>query len=244
MHTQLVICPGLNDGEILTRSIRELGERHPHVRTIAVVPVGLTRHRERLPQLRAFTREDAVQSLAEVRRFQIEFKKRSRTRIVFAADEMYVLAGEEVPPGRDYEGFPQLENGIGMLRESIDRWRSGADDVRLRGRVPNERVAIVTGASAAPTWRRLLEERRPRDVRVSLCEVTNDYFGDTVTVSGLLVGADIESALLAHGPADRVLLPPNCLKEGELFLDDRTRADLEKRLGVPVQVGFDAAPAA
>ena len=244
MHTQLVICPGLNDGEILTRSIRELGERFPHVRTIAVVPVGLTKHRERLPQLRTFTSEDAVQALAEVRRFQAEFKKRTRSRIVFAADEMYVLAGEEVPSERDYEGFPQLENGIGMLRATIDRWRSGADDIRPRGKKAGERVAIVTGASAAPTWRRLLEERPPRDVRASLCEVTNDYFGDTVTVSGLLVGADIERALVAHGPVDRVLLPPNCLKEGEIFLDDRTRADLETRLGVPVHVGFDTVPRA
>jgi len=104
-------------------------------------------------------------------------------------------------------------------------------------------VAVVTGTSAAPTWRRLLKERPPREVQASLCEVANDYFGDTVTVSGLLVGADIERALLAHGPVDRVLLPPNCLKEGEIFLDDRTRSDLETRLGVPVGVGFDAASA-
>ena len=244
MHTQLVICPGLTDGDILTKSIRELGERYPHVKTIAVVPVGLTKHRERLPQLKTFTRDDAVRALEEVRRFQAEFKKRTRSRIVFAADEMYVLAGEDVPAERDYEGFPQLENGIGMLRATIDRWRSGADDVRPAARKSGERVAIVTGISAAPTWRRLLEERPPEGVRASLCEVTNEYFGDTVTVSGLLVGADIERALLAQGPVDRVLLPPNCLKEGEIFLDDRTRGDLEKRLGVPVQVGFDTARAA
>jgi putative radical SAM enzyme (TIGR03279 family) len=244
MHTQLVICPGLNDGEILTRSIRELGERHPHVRTIAVVPVGLTKHRERLPELKTFTREDAVRALTEVRRFQADFKKRTRSRIVFAADEMYVLAGEDVPAARDYEGFPQLENGIGMLRATIDRWHSREDDIRPRAKKAGERVAIVTGASAAPTWRRLLEERAPEGVRATLCEVSNEYFGDTVTVSGLLVGADIERALLAHGAADRVLLPPNCLKEGEIFLDDRTRSDLERRLGVPVQVGFDTAAAA
>jgi hypothetical protein len=116
-------------------------------------------------------------------------------------------------------------------------------------------VAIVTGTSAAPTLARLLATRPPAEVDASLCVVTNDYFGDSVTVSGLLVGSDIEAALLRHrggadsngaGPAgafDRVLLPPNCLKEEELFLDDRTRSDLERRLGVPVEIGWDASDA-
>lgn len=239
MHTQLVICPGINDGAVLTRSIEELAARHPHVKTIAVVPVGLTKHRGRLPQLRTFTREDALAALAEVRRLEREHVKRHRTRIVFAADEMYVLAGAEVPPARAYEGFPQLENGIGMLRSTIDRWRKGKDDILPRNGA-RERVAVVTGASAAPTLRRLLEERPPEGVDASLCVVTNGYFGDTVTVSGLLVGEDIERALRAHGPLDRVLLPPNCLKEREVFLDDRTRSDLERSLGVPVTIGFDA----
>ncbi|HET9939802.1 MAG TPA: DUF512 domain-containing protein, partial [Candidatus Eisenbacteria bacterium] len=243
MHTQLVVCPGINDGAILERSIRELGERHPAVKTIAVVPVGLTKHRERLPQLRTFTADDARLALEETARQATAFKKRFGTRIVFAADEMYVLAGEAVPSARAYEGFPQLENGIGMLRSTMDRWAKGEDDIRPRNGA-RERVVLVTGTSAGPTIERLLDERPPAGVDVSVCTVVNDYFGDTVTVSGLLVGADIERALLEHGPADRVLLPPNCLKEGEVFLDDRTRTDLESRLGVPVQIGFDAKIAA
>lgn len=236
LHTQLVIVPGMNDGDILRRSVEELAARFPSVRTIAVVPVGLTKHRGRLPQLRTFTREDAVEALETVQRFQDAFRKAHRTRLVFAADEMYVLAGADVPPARAYEGFPQLENGIGMLRQTIDAWDSGAIRPRNGSR---ERVAIVTGTSAAPTLRRLLEEQPPKDVDASLCVVANEYFGDTVTVSGLLVGADIEAALLRHGPVDRVLLPPNCLKEREIFLDDRTRTDLEMRIGAPVHIGFD-----
>jgi hypothetical protein len=98
----------------------------------------------------------------------------------------------------------------------------------------------VTGTSAAPTLERILAERPPTAVDAKLCVVTNDYFGETVTVSGLLVGADIEKALTAAGPFDRVLLPPNCLKEEEVFLDDRTRSDLAARLGVPVTIGFDS----
>lgn len=244
LHTQLVIVPGMNDGEVLERSIRELAERYPRVRTIAVVPVGLTRHRGRLPELRTFTRGDAVAALDRVHEFQREFLKRHKTRVVFAADEMYVLAGSDVPPARAYEGFPQHENGIGMLRRTIDDWTAGREGIAARNG-KRERVAVVTGASAAPTLERLLRERPPRDVDASLCVVRNDYFGDTVTVSGLLVGADIEAALATHGPADRVLLPPNCLKEREVFLDDRTRTDLARRLGVPVEIGFDhAAPAA
>jgi len=239
LHTQLVVCPGINDGAILTRSIVELGERHPRVKTIAVVPVGLTKHRARLPDLRTFTPDDARAALEIVHQHQAAFRKKWKTRVVFAADEMYVLAGEAIPAARAYEGFPQLENGIGMLRATIDQWMDGKDEIRARNG-SRERVVIVTGTSAAPTLERLLSDRPPSSVDASLCVVTNDYFGDSVTVSGLLVGADIERALAAHGPADRVLLPPNCLKEREIFLDDRTRSDLEQRLGVPVQIGFDA----
>jgi putative radical SAM enzyme (TIGR03279 family) len=243
MHTQLVICPGINDGAVLTRSIEDLAARYPHVRTIAVVPVGLTKHRGRLPQLRTFTREDAVAALDEVGRLEREYLKRHRTRIVFAADEMYVLAGAEVPAAKSYEGFSQLENGIGMLRSTVDRWMKGEDDIIPRNGA-RERVAVVTGTSAAETLTRLFAERPPARVDASLCVVTNEYFGDTVTVSGLLVGEDIERTLRAHGPVDRVLLPPNCLKEREVFLDDRTRSDLEQSLGVPVTIGFDQRSAA
>jgi putative radical SAM enzyme (TIGR03279 family) len=245
IHTQLVICPGLNDGAVLIQSIEELAQRHPAVQTISVVPVGLTKHRERLPQLRLLTRDEAIETIELVHRYQKSLLREKKTRLVFAADELYVLAGQEVPPGRAYEGFPQYENGIGMLRDLIDRWGKGLDDVRARNG-KRERVAIVTGTSAAPTLRRLLAERRPAEVDASLCVVTNDYFGDTVTVSGLLTGADIEAALLRErsaGAFDRVLLPPNCLKEEELFLDDRTRSDLAQRLGVPVDIGWDASDA-
>jgi len=152
---------------------------------------------------------------------------------------MYALAGEEVPPAKAYEGFPQAENGIGMLRQTIDRWIAGEDTVLARNG-KRERVAIVTGTSAAPTLERLLTERPPVTADAALCVVRNDYFGDTVTVSGLLVGADIERALAGARPFDRVLLPPNCLKEEEVFLDDRTRSDLARTLGVPVQIGFDS----
>lgn len=240
MHTQLVICPGLNDGPVLSKSIGELGARHPGVATIAVVPVGLTKHRERLPQLRLFTREDARLALDEVHAAQKRFRSRFDTRLVFAADEMYALAGEEVPAAEHYEGFSQLENGIGMLRQTIDRWTAGKDTIRATNG-KRDRVAVVTGTSAAPTLRKLFTEHPSRSVEVSLCVVKNEYFGETVSVSGLLVGADIERALHAHGAFDRVLLPPNCLKEKEVFLDDHTRAAMARTLGVPVQIGFDAA---
>lgn len=238
IHTQLVVVPGMNDGAILTKSIEELAARHPRVLTIAVVPVGLTKHRGRLPQLRTFTREDAVRALDEVHAFQAALRKRTGSRVVFAADEMYVLADRPVPAAGAYEGFPQLENGIGMLRQTIDAWTKGKETIHPRNGT-RERVAIVTGTSAAPTLQRLLEEHPPEGVDASLCVVTNEYFGDTVTVSGLLTGADIEAALRRHGPVDRVLLPPNCLKEREIFLDDRTRTALEQAIGAAVDIGFD-----
>jgi putative radical SAM enzyme (TIGR03279 family) len=238
IHTQLVVCPGLNDGAVLAKSIEELAARYPRVPTIAVVPVGLTKHRARLPELRVFTREDARAALDQVHAYQEQFLRQFQSRIVHAADEMYVLAGEDLPPAPAYEGFHQLENGIGMLRETTDRWMAGLDLIRARNG-KRERVVLVTGTSAAPTISRILASKPPGGVHADLCVVTNEYFGDTVTVSGLLVGADIERALKAQGPADRVLLPPNCLKEREVFLDDTTRSDLERSLGVPVQIGFD-----
>lgn len=239
MHTQLVICPGINDGRVMTRSIEELAARHPAVRTISVVPVGLTRHRERLPQLRLCTAEEARAALQEVHAFQERYLRETKTRLVFAADEMYVLANAEAPPADTYEGFPQHENGIGMLRMTVDRWLKGEDTIETRN-ARRERVAVVTGTSAAPTLGALLARKPPARADVDLCVVTNDYFGDSVTVSGLLVGSDIERALLARPRFDRVLLPPNCLKGGEVFLDDRTRSDLGRALGVPVDVGFDS----
>ncbi len=243
MHTQLVICPGLNDGPVLTRSIADLAARHPAVRTISVVPVGLTKHRERLPQLRPLAKAEAAAILGEVHGLQEGFLRGRGTRLVFAADEMYVEAGAAVPPAEAYEGFEQHENGIGMLRMTMDRWLRGEDGIHARDG-SRERVAVVTGTSAAPTLRDLFAQRPPAGVEVELCVVRNEYFGETVSVSGLLTGTDIERALLGRRPFDRVLLPPNCLKEGEIFLDDRTRGDLARALGVPVGVGFDPAPAA
>lgn len=243
MHTQLVICPGLNDGPVLTRSVADLAARHPAVRTISVVPVGLTKHRERLPQLRPLTAEEAKGILAEVHALQEGFLRERGTRLVFAADEMYVEARVGVPPAGAYEGFEQHENGIGMLRMTMDRWLRGEDSILARDGRP-ERVVVVTGTSAAPTLSDLFERRPPKGVDLDLCVVRNDYFGEMVTVSGLLTGIDIERALLPRRPFDRVLLPPNCLKEGEIFLDDRTRGDLSRTLGVPVGAGFGPPPGA
>jgi putative radical SAM enzyme (TIGR03279 family) len=243
MHTQLVVCPGINDGAVLSRSIEDLAARHPFVRTISVVPVGLTKHRERLPQLRPYNAAEAGEAIAEVHAFQDRFLTEKKTRLVFAADEMYVLADAAVPPAKSYEDFPQHENGIGMLRLLTDRWMAGEDTVEPRdgGR---DRVAVVTGASAAPTLQALFEAKPPAGVDLDLCVVENDYFGPTVTVSGLLVGVDIERALRARPGFHRVLLPSNCLKDGDIFLDDRTRTALERSLGVPVDVGFDTPTAA
>jgi putative radical SAM enzyme (TIGR03279 family) len=243
MHTQLVICPGLNDGAVLSRSIADLAARHPAVRTISVVPVGLTKHRERLPQLRLLRAQEAAAILVELHALQEGFLRERGTRLVFAADEMYVEAGAGVPPAEAYEGFEQHENGIGMLRMTTDRWLRGEEGIVARDGRP-ERVAVVTGTSAAPTLRDLLARRPPSGVEADLCVVRNDYFGETVTVSGLLTGIDIERALHERRGFDRVLLPPNCLKEGEIFLDDRTRGELARALGVPVVAGFDPPPSA
>lgn len=240
LHTQLVLCPGLNDGPELDRSIGDLAALHPQVRSIAAVPAGLTRYRAGLPALRPFTPAEAGRLIDQVEGWQRRLREELGSRLVFAADEFYVLAGRPVPPADHYEGFPQLENGIGLLRTFQDDFRRAL--ARRRARRGARTVTVVTGRSAAATLQELAAEAASAGVTARVLPVDNDFFGPHVTVAGLLTGRDIARTLetaRAQGwdPGEEVYLPGAAVRSGHGdFLDGWRPEDVARAAGVPVRV--------
>jgi putative radical SAM enzyme (TIGR03279 family) len=239
MHTQIVLVPGYNDGEDLERTITGLAAYHPAVESLAVVPLGMTEHREGLVELAPVTAELAKNTVAQVERRQREFHRQWGIRFVHLADEWYRLLQRPVPPATHYDGFPQIENGIGMTRDFLNRLG------RLRRLFPPEmhgrRATLVTGILFQPILEPAVRRRLSRTgepVELQVVGATNRFFGPRVTVAGLLVGRDIAAALDGIDPGDRVFIPPATINADGLFLDDMSLPELEQRLGVPVAAGL------
>jgi putative radical SAM enzyme (TIGR03279 family) len=233
MHAQIVLCPDRNDGAHLERTVRDLAALHPHVATTAIVPVGLTAHRERLPALRTLTDPEARALVATVHGWQAEFAPRLGSRFVFLGDEVYLQAGAPLPEAAAYEGFPIAEDGVGLVRRFEDGFEQAAR--RARGGA-GARVTVVSGALYAPRLARLLGRLPGAAARVAA--VPNRHFGGSVSVAGLLTGGDIQRHLATERElGDAVLVPAVAVRDGDgVFLDDVTPADLARDLGVPVRV--------
>jgi len=236
MHTQVVLCPGLNDGDRLAKSVEDLARFHPCVETVALVPVGLTQYREKLPTLMSPDPEYARSFLdwAEPRRRR--FLKALGTRFAFPSDEFYLLAGSPLPAGRTYEGYPQLGNGVGGCRKFLAEFRY------LTRRLPPalsspRRVSVITGTLATAVLRDAVARlNQIRGLTVELVPVVNHFFGGSVSCAGLLTGKDILNALHERraGLGDGVLIPSVAFKEDEdIFLDDVWLGDLGAQTGVP-----------
>ena len=236
MHAQIVLCPGLNDGPHLERTLVELAPLHPAIATTAIVPVGLTRHRERLPALRSLMPAEARALVATIEAWQRRWLAELGTRFVFLGDEIYLLAGLPLPPAAAYEGFPIAEDGIGLVR----RFEDGFARAAARGRRPlrTRAVTVVTGEMFAPRLVTLLGHTGIDAATVRVAAVPNDFFGPAIGVAGLLTGRDIQRCLAARPDLGRaVLVPSVALRDGDgVFLDDRAPADLARDLGVPVRV--------
>jgi len=236
MHAQIVLCPGLNDGPHLARSVRELGALHPAVATIAVVPVGLTRHRDGLYPLRAITPGEGRATVEAIQGWQADFLARDGSRVVFAADELYLQAGLPIPPADAYEGFAIAEDGVGLVRRFEDEFRALA---RRAGRRPPRaprRVTVATGALFAPILRGLVDTLRVTGLAVDVVPVVNDFFGPAITVAGLMTGQDVARALQGRPLGEVVLVPRVALTETRgVFLDDVVPADIAAHLGVPIE---------
>ena len=231
-HCQVVLCPGLNDGVHLTRTLSDLMGFMPCAESCALVPVGLTRYREHLYPLRPYTREEARSVIYEAERFQREALARYGTRFVFPSDEFYLIAGLSIPPDEAYEDYPQYENGVGLLRRLYDEfdaaWRMEDRNAKSR------RVAIACGTSVAPFLTEMLSSHPLPGLHPLVIPVRNRFFGETVTVSGLITGGDLTEQL-SGVPVDEILITENMLRKGEaIFLDDMTLEEAKNRLGIPV----------
>lgn len=237
MNSQVVLCKGINDGEELDRTIGELGEFLPYMESLSVVPVGLTRYRDHLPTLQSFTKEDAQNVLEQIHRWQEHFKKTKGTSFVHASDEWFILAGWDFPPEEYYEGYGQLENGVGMMRLLISEVEEALE--KTEGDQRKRKVSLATAKLAFPTVQKLAEDIQSKypqiDIRVYCIE--NLFFGEKITVSGLLTGQDIRNQLQGQDLGEELLLPCNVLKADEdIFLDDMTLEELSASLQVPVNI--------
>ena len=242
-HTQVVLCYGLNDGEELERTIRDITARRPHALSLAIVPVGLTKHRSDPFPLVQFDREGAARVIDQVESWQERMRAEEGRTFIYLGDEFYFLAGREVPSAEMYDGFPQLDNGIGLTRNFIEEWaKAGA---AMNEEDDEARIAVVSGTAVAPVMEQLARELDPDARRIHVLPVVNEHFGATVNVSGLLTGHDIMQALqsLPH-TVDGVLIPASALREGEdVFLDDMSldamRASFPSVRIEPVATGRD-----
>jgi len=237
MHAQIVLVPEWNDGPHLERSVRDLARLHPQVATTAVVPVGLTRHRERLPRLRTLTDEEAEALAETVEGWQDEFLGSLGSRFVWASDEVYLQAGRPLPRAAAYEGFPILEDGVGLVRRFTDTFHRAAGRLSRRQDRPHRRVTVVTGEMFAPLLGGLLADLAVPGLEVELAPIANEWFGRGIGVAGLLTGRDIREQLAGRALGERVLVPAVAVRDGDgVFLDDVAPREVAAALGVPVQV--------
>jgi putative radical SAM enzyme (TIGR03279 family) len=235
VHGQIVLCPGMNDGAVLAETIERTAELHPGILSMAVVPVGLTQFREKLREVRTMGSVLAREIIGQCDHWRRRYLKELGTRFVFPSDEMYLLAGLPVPGPRCYEGFEQVENGVGMVSRFQQEWRRA--EAQLPAALPAPmRVGIVTGTLAEAVLRPVVKRlRQVRGLDAELMPVRNEFYGETVTVAGLLAGEDILRQLRAGPRFDRILLPAVCTRDG-YFLDDRHVLELERDLGTPIRV--------
>lgn len=237
MHTQIVLCPGINDGQELDRSIRDLSSLWPHIQSIAIVPVGLTGYRGNLHPLRKFSPGEAGELIDNIHRLQEGFLQKYDLPLVYLGDEFYVMAEREFPPAPWYGDYPQLENGVGLVRLFYD---SFADE---SGRLPRaldkkRHAAIVTGVSGRYVLQPVVERlNKVNNLHVEAIGVENEFFGGDVTVAGLLTGGDVVNVLQERLPFDLILLPSvMCRRDEPVFLDGKTPADLANELDTTVMV--------
>ena len=258
LNCQIVCCPGINDGRELSETIKGLIKLGRGVQSVSIVPVGLTKHRQGLTQLRPFDRELARKTIRQVEHYGAICHKMRGSTVFYCADELYMMAGIKLPSNEFYEEYPQLENGVGMMRLFITEFKKAASaglkklrccsagNIRLTGR----NVTLITGTLAFPYLTKLLQDFiKNYDTiedeqalfhtfeALSIMAVRNDFFGESITVSGLVTGSDIIAQLKDIKPGSLLLIPQNMLRHNDdVFLDDVTVSDISKALDVEVKV--------
>lgn len=237
MNAQLVLCPGLNDGAELERSLGDLSRLAPALKTVSCVPVGLTKYRDGLYPLAPYTPQQAAAVIDTIDRFAGEQQAKTGSRIFYAADEFYLKAGRELPDGDFYGDYGQLENGVGMLTLQREQFREAFGFFEPDRRV--RRFTIATGTAAEPFLQKLVDEAAERwhNLSGTVAAIKNDFFGHTITVAGLVTGRDLIAQLKGRDLGDELLIPDVMLKYHEdVFLDDVSLDEVKEALGVPVTV--------
>ena len=234
MNCQIVLCPTWNDGDHLHKTLADLFSMVPAVESIAVVPFGMTKFRQHLCPIPAFTRETAraaVEQIEAVQRWSLQANGR---RIVYASDELYLLANLPLPDDEAYEGYPQYENGVGMLRYLMNEFYDALEDAEYDGEP--RFLTIATGSAAAPFLDKMMRDLEAKfpQVHCQVITILNDFYGHSITVAGLLTFQDLSNQLKGKELGSAVLLTETCLRHDDVFLDDRTREELSALLGVPV----------
>ena len=240
-HTQVVLCPGLNDGAELDRTIQDIISMQPCAKTLGVVPVGLTKFRENCYPLKTFDAQGATKVIEQVRYWQEKMRKQTGKNFIYLSDEFYLLAGEPLPKAEEYDGFPQLDNGIGLTRNFIEQWKETEINPNNYQKLLN--LDIICGKSAGKVIKNLVDELNIDNLNANVLALENEFFGHEVTVTGLLTGQDIIKNLKQNkANRDGIIIPSCALREGEdIFLDDYTLEDIKKAFpDEEVKVASDA----
>ncbi|WP_346887269.1 DUF512 domain-containing protein [Clostridium sp. UBA1056] len=237
MNTQIVCCPGINDGEELVKTIEDLYKLYPNVNSVAVVPLGITKHREGLKKMKLFTQETSLEQVNLVKALQEKYYKESGTPFVRLSDEFYIVSGEPLPDSYHYEGFEQIEDGVGMVTLLKDTIDATLPELKKDGAGS---FTFVTGTLVYPEIVHIKDKIQSinSNINISVEKIPNKFFGETITVTGLLTGIDIINTLKERGYGDYVIIPDNVLRKGyelsnsdeAILLDDYTVEDLAKEL--------------
>ena len=241
---QIVLCKGINDGEELDRSLRDLSELFPAMQSVSIVPAGLTRYREKLYPLEEFSKDEAASVIDQIARFGDEMKEKHGVRVFYPADELYLKAERALPDEDFYDGYPQIENGVGMITSTLTEFYDELDyiDEYLSEVTLPRTVSIATGEAAYCLLRSmaLKLEERVDGLKVNVYKIRNDFFGESITVAGLLTGRDMAAQLKGRELGELLLFPENSLRaDGDLFLDDMSPDELSKCLGVTATAGHN-----
>lgn len=238
INGQIVLCPDINDGIELDNTIQNLNSLFPNLNSLAIVPVGITRFRENLYPMEIFDKERALKVIKQVHKWQEILKEKIGTKFVFLSDEFYITGQRDLPIYEDYEGFPQIENGVGLIRKLEYEFNEHLKIIPSNIEV-NKTISIITGVSAQNFIRNLAKKltERVKKLNINTFPVINNFFGDTITVAGLITGQDIINQLKGKELGDKILIPKSMLKSDEsIFLDDVTVKDLEKALNKDVMI--------
>lgn len=238
MNCQIVLCPGINDGSELRRTISDLSKLYPYVNSVAIVPVGITKHRDHLPNLDIFNDETAAETIDLINEVQSEYLQKIGTRFVFLSDEFYIIGKRELLKYDEYEGFIQLENGVGMISKFESEIKEYLKNIPNNILSSDKVVSIATGSSAYEFMKSVSEYimSKIEKLQINVYKIDNNFFGETITVSGLITATDIINQLKENDLGDTLCIPRNMLKaDEEIFLDNITLEELKEILSIDVK---------